>query len=351
MQRGSLVLIMEAILYASPKYAGFLPPPAERRQLRNRLLRCERDGGAYKFSRAATLFVSEHNPGAEAIAQQLRARTRGLDITDTYNVTASASHLSARHLPQMWRSPNVSCSSEPLLSGSVNAASISFLGGSRCATATPISHFLLYLNNATFADMGTDVHPLVRQVGQALRDGVQVVLVHEKRVAMGACEFEHFFHVTPQSLDRAGLFKSIATPLYDTPLHMAIAIALVAEQMGAKPVRPANRVFTLASAEPVLDIRDSPRGRTSAASAHGSAVGSTHSAPGPLASVRSEPSTLETPRSEGAESAAWELHPGSSPAHAHSDAPHHAQPANCAEESRDERAESPLRVNPRDRSD
>eukprot|EP00966_Prymnesium_polylepis_P126707 2930287-Prymnesium_polylepis.1 len=140
MQRGSLVLIMEAILYASPKYAAMLPPPMERRQLRNRLLRCERDSGAYyKFPRTTTLFVSEHNPGAEAVAQQLMARTHGLNITDTYSVTASASQLSTRSLPHVWISPNASCSSEPLVSASINAASTS---GSRCAAATPISHFL-----------------------------------------------------------------------------------------------------------------------------------------------------------------------------------------------------------------
>eukprot|EP00966_Prymnesium_polylepis_P228057 5277079-Prymnesium_polylepis.1 len=112
---------------------------------------------------------------------------------------------------------------------------------------------------------------------------------------------------------------------------MAIAIALMAEQMGAKPVRPTNRVFTLASAEPSLDVRDSPRGHASAASAHGSAAGSTHSVLDPLASISSQPSVLETPRSEGAESAAQT---GSVPAR---QAQHQAQPANFAEESRNER--------------
>jgi len=61
-----------------------------------------------------------------------------------------------------------------------------------------------------------------------------LVLVHEVRDDHGGCEFERFFAVTPPDLAQAqGLYRQIATPLHASERHLAIALSLIASQLGA----------------------------------------------------------------------------------------------------------------------
>jgi len=238
LQRASLTLVLEAALLATPKYCALCPPRGTKRSLDCHLLSCEKTTSEYEFDRNVLLYVSEGNAEAMDIAQQLEQRViKGLSVTSTYGAAdhATTSNLSlGMALRRCGNSPTTSTS----VSG-VNAEAL--LGRSNndpaaTADAPAATHWLLYLNDATFASSNLDA--VVSEAARALQDGVQIVLVHEQRPVRGACAFDVFFQMCPQWLVRKGLFKSIATPLYDSPLHLRIAMALVAQQIGATVRRP-----------------------------------------------------------------------------------------------------------------
>ena len=108
--------------------------------------------------------------------------------------------------------------------------------GARAHTAAEgggsITHFLLYLNDETFGGMQGEA--LAQELRAARAAGLVVVLVHEQRSQFGAVDFDRMFHVTPADLVKDGLYRQIATSLHDSPLHVAVAVALIVEGLGAK---------------------------------------------------------------------------------------------------------------------
>lgn len=246
LQRASLTLVLEAALLATPKYCALCPPRGTKRSLDCHLLSCEKTTSEYEFDRNVLLYVSEGNAEPMDIALQLEQRViKGLSVTSTYgaadHATTSNSSLGMALRRSRSRGANT-CGNSPRTSTSMSGVNAEALLGrfnsdrydndpAATADAPAATHWLLYLNDATFA--GSNLDAVESEAARALQDGVQIVLVHEQRPVRGACAFDVFFQMCPQWLVRRGLFKSIATPLYDSPLHLRIAMALVAEQMGA----------------------------------------------------------------------------------------------------------------------
>ena len=122
------------------------------------------------LQRRTIVYASPHNPGALAVARDIKTSTGGrLEVTGDF--AAITSKLSD-------------------------------------TTAKRTTVFLLYLNNETFMHAAGET--LAEELRAVRADGsaVQVVMVHENDSDRGGCDFSIFFDGrTPQDLLQGGLFK------------------------------------------------------------------------------------------------------------------------------------------------
>lgn len=103
--------------------------------------------------------------------------------------------------------------------------------------AKPTSYFLLYLNKNTFVSEDPE-HGLflTKMLQQSLEDSnVKLVLVHEKDVSKGACEFKEFYRSAPLTLINPpyNLFNEIAIPLYSMKEYREVGMKQLLLKMGA----------------------------------------------------------------------------------------------------------------------
>jgi hypothetical protein len=97
---------------------------------------------------------------------------------------------------------------------------------------------LVYLNSHTFSGNDQDTKELEEILKICLLDkNIHVVLVQEKDVSKGGCDFGEFFKEAPRSLINAPyyIFKDIAIPLYKTEEYRIISLTQILIKMGAKP--------------------------------------------------------------------------------------------------------------------
>jgi len=98
---------------------------------------------------------------------------------------------------------------------------------------------LLYLNENTFLDTGAKVKELVKE---SLEQGINVVLVHEKDISKGGCEFDLLLSQTPQELQNPPykLYKKdLAVPLYTLDAYRTVSLRLLLGKMkGKSPRKP-----------------------------------------------------------------------------------------------------------------
>ena len=110
-------------------------------------------------------------------------------------------------------------------------------------------YFLLYLNEDTFVGpkgdaLADEVRHVLGLPGSGHSKGsalVPIIMVHERDLEKGGCEFDRFFHVTPKDLVVGGLFKAIAVSRY-AALHEPISCAEICRAMGLQ-----KRVIKLTS--------------------------------------------------------------------------------------------------------
>ena len=164
----------------------------------------ELDVSEMELTKRAVLWCSAANPGATAIAQELRS--------------SKASGGAALHV----------VNSQP------DAQTLQDNGES--------AFMLLYLNDKTWVEQGEALERDVR-AARAGQPGVKIVMVHENDRVKGGCEFGTFFGTTPQSLINEGIYKEIAIALH-TPPHRAVSLALVAQALGATKVKAKQRQAT-----------------------------------------------------------------------------------------------------------
>jgi hypothetical protein len=97
---------------------------------------------------------------------------------------------------------------------------------------------LVYLNSQTFSGNDQDTNELEEILKICLLDkNIRVILVQEKDVSKGGCDFGEFFKEAPRSLINAPyyIFKDIAIPLYKTKEYRIISLTQILIKMGATP--------------------------------------------------------------------------------------------------------------------
>ena len=91
-------------------------------------------------------------------------------------------------------------------------------------------YFVLYLNRETF--VGAPGAVLARDVAEALKCRVSIVMLHENDPELGGIPFGHFFKTTPRELIEAGLYMPIAVAMHPAP-HREVSLTLAAQALGA----------------------------------------------------------------------------------------------------------------------
>ncbi|EOD19959.1 hypothetical protein EMIHUDRAFT_435932 [Emiliania huxleyi CCMP1516] len=97
------------------------------------------------------------------------------------------------------------------------------------ASPASVVCFLVYLHAETFSP-GDRATSLTRELQAALHDGVPLLLVHERRRAHGAATFNEIAEATPPALKASGVYRRIATPVFDEP-HAAVSARLLLDQL------------------------------------------------------------------------------------------------------------------------
>jgi hypothetical protein len=97
---------------------------------------------------------------------------------------------------------------------------------------------LLFLTRSTFTDAAASI--LTDEVRLAMKNGIEIVLVHEVDLARDGCDFSHFFETTPIDLIDAGLYKTIAIAAHREP-YRTVSLALVCKALGGAEKRAVMR--------------------------------------------------------------------------------------------------------------
>lgn len=95
---------------------------------------------------------------------------------------------------------------------------------------------LLYLFDGVFDDGPGDL--LQESLECAIKDGTQVILVHEKDTNKCRCPFDNIISQTPPELMKAPyyLYDGLAISLYSTEYYRQVSLRLILSKMGAIPI-------------------------------------------------------------------------------------------------------------------
>ena len=145
------------------------------------------------FPVRTTIHISSQNPGANDLVKEMIDRYRGLQSEPPYELERYVAHKDR--------------------------------GGRKEKRI-----FLLYLNYNTW--LGEDGEKLAKQVRDALKAQVPVVLAHETEAALGGCEFARFFQTTPQDLIQDKLYSRIAVACNPAEYRL-VSYCLLAKELGA----------------------------------------------------------------------------------------------------------------------
>ena len=154
--------------------------------------------------KAVVVYTSNANPGAKAIAEELKASLHeGATIRITTHAPASPIDVEE---------------------------------------AEPPTHWLLLLSRATFLSNTV----LEEELKVALKADFLPVLVHENDAQQGGCEFKEILEMAPDELKELRLFDPMAVP-WHPGVHRAVNLRQLAVKLGAKPCRMHNTLHHLIS--------------------------------------------------------------------------------------------------------
>ena len=162
----------------------------------------------------------------------LRTRdvSRTNDAHDRHTITTLQSgSASATAGPAVHRSMIARLSGKKRLR--VQASQMLAAAGASDETRAEATHFLLYLNEHTFAD---DDGALAKEVRTARTLGLPIVMIHENDRARHGCEFSTFFETTPKDLLAGGLYSALAIAFMPGSAHREVSQKLCAQSMGAE---------------------------------------------------------------------------------------------------------------------
>ena len=177
--------------------------------------------------RPLVLWCSAGNPGAAAMAQELKdALAGGGDAIHVVERRPDAQVLEAQGksvVMLVYLNKDTWAAQPSLLEHDVRATH-SFAHGLGAGLVRMAS------NMRELRRMGSSLNE--RGAGSVSAGTIRIVLVHEADPAKGGCEFGAFFGTTPQGLIDEGIYKEIAIALHRPP-HRSISLTLVAQALGA----------------------------------------------------------------------------------------------------------------------
>jgi len=152
-----------------------------------------------------------------------------------------------------------------LLPASQSRSRIRALGGSvaslRSGTARTnlnqgMTHFVLYLNLKTF-----ESEALAEDLRAIRAAGIPVLMLHERDVERNGCEFDRFFHTTPNDLIADGLYAKLAIPMFEREAR-DVSLALVAKALGATKKRRSAVLQSIRSTRGASTVTSTVRSTT-----------------------------------------------------------------------------------------
>ena len=211
-----------------------------------------------------TLYVSPHNPGAASLVYLINDMVHRAEKSSRKRSAAfrkSSEHMGHRdqrstseRLGDLGDVSDRSLASVP----SLPLRSQPFV---RLAASPGIPHyFLLHLSESTFESWRNERVELIEELEDALRRGVQFLLVHEQRSGEGgAVPFDTIIQRTPQQLLTAGIYNTLAQPIYGGK-HQEVCLRLLVKALGKEKQRHPRR--SAAPGETCLTLVDAVCGVT-----------------------------------------------------------------------------------------
>jgi len=224
----TLKVIAEQILLASPEYSAKPSLPL--------VMRGEVTAQQLAFPSECVLFTSKANPGADAVAMELQSC---INVQHTENPsTAMAQQLASG--PDGTRKVRRYSRTQQTMH-----------------TVGEATHFLLYLSLDTF--VGAVSEELPAHVRAAMSCGMPIILAHENDEEKRGCEFNQFFHTTPEDIQV--LYKDILAVALMAAEHREVSMAHLAKKLGAKEQKGKRARAALqsmsSSTKRVLSVGDS----------------------------------------------------------------------------------------------
>jgi hypothetical protein len=199
-----------------------------------------------------TVFVSDHNPGARWLAEEMARRYSQLKLAPV-----KIGDLQLRVLRDH--------GGVEISAGSGDRGALQASGdlASRMGLRSKREFYLLYLNNQTF--VGAAGASLAAEVRTVRKAGIKVVLAHECDPERGGCEFEEVSQSTPDDLIQAGLYLrrglQIAVEFKSSPQHREVSYCMLAKDLGA--TKSKRRAVVAARAEQWAEDRTTRRASAS----------------------------------------------------------------------------------------
>ncbi|KAL1508111.1 hypothetical protein AB1Y20_007703 [Prymnesium parvum] len=241
-QRLTLKLIAELMLQASPAFKGRSYSPGGMLYFMGEVRLSE-----LVLASPVKIYASRNNPGSATFMREFvgRLSTRTSRSSSALSNMLNVVHLQPTALMPPLRSSSMKSSSSRRFSDRISEAANRFRRASvqqavraslqlvRVRSPTVeldgFTHMLLYLNGEAF--VGRQGMVLADELRQALRVGLNILLVHENDPSRDACPFDTFFTTTPLDLISNGLYKKIAIPMYAEP-HRTVSQIKVLQELG-----------------------------------------------------------------------------------------------------------------------
>ena len=87
---------------------------------------------------------------------------------------------------------------------------------------------ILYLNKDSFTN---SCERLKESVNSALKDKINIILIHEQDVGSGYCEFNQIIDHIPKELQVLGLLDEIAIPFYRNTEYRDVSLSLLFKRL------------------------------------------------------------------------------------------------------------------------
>jgi hypothetical protein len=242
----ALNMIYTRVLYNLPYYKRLIP-----RELLKQGITVPGELGPVHLLSPINLLVHASNEGCSDVASELKATIHLLpnqadsDMIDILNVKT---YFQARGIQDTQNTNNNNHDVVNDSSTSDDREEVHYNLPSSANISTRPTFFLLYLNRYTFEGDVQDQNELTSTIQSCIDDpNITIVLIHEKDLFRGGCEFADFFVKAPEELIKPPnyLFRDIAIPLYAARVYRIVSLREILCKMGAMPVATSSSIEML----------------------------------------------------------------------------------------------------------